>query len=252
MRHEIADANLSWLSNEADAIRKIMGFIARDLGVSAEDIDIHAPVTSYGYDSAKAVAFAGMLGEIVGRSLPATLLFDCPTVYDLAKRLVAWNAGDVFVEQHTEIEDIPGACDNTSNDKIAIIGIGCRLPGNIHSAKDFWNLLRTQADAVGSIPTSRPELLKQLAGTSQQIQQGGWLEDINNFDMKFFGVHEHEAASMDPQQFIALETAWHALEDAGIITGEEPQNIGVFVGASNSDFAHMTVQVCNFPELTFL
>ncbi|MGH6789879.1 MAG: type I polyketide synthase, partial [Pseudolabrys sp.] len=67
----------------------------------------------------------------------------------------------------------------------------------------------------------------------------GVLDDIWGFDPSVFGISPREAEQMDPQQRILLQLTWEALEDAGIrpssIAGAD---VGVFVGASQTDYAH--------------
>ncbi|MBH8563709.1 acyltransferase domain-containing protein [Nostoc sp. CENA67] len=123
---------------------------------------------------------------------------------------------------------------------IAIIGIGCRFPGAINP-EAFWHLLCNQIDAIAPIPTERENLhscFNPDASSSQsQLIQGGFLEQIDQFDPQFFGIAPQEAVSIDPQQRLLLEVTWEALEDACLV----PQKLsttatGVFVGVSGSHY----------------
>ncbi len=127
---------------------------------------------------------------------------------------------------------------------IAITGIGCRFPGGANDPKAFWKLLQNGTDAVGEVPESRwsrkafYDSRPGLRGRSVS-KWGGFLESIERFDAGFFGISAREAAFIDPQHRLLLETAWEALEDAGEMP-QEPRT-GVFVGISTTDYAHIHV-----------
>src|SRR2546428_14024909 len=42
-----------------------------------------------------------------------------------------------------------------SKEGIAIIGIGCRFPGNVNNAESFWRLLAEGREAVCEVPPDR-------------------------------------------------------------------------------------------------
>ncbi|MBS2038799.1 SDR family NAD(P)-dependent oxidoreductase [bacterium] len=125
---------------------------------------------------------------------------------------------------------------------IAITGIGCRLPGDIHNVEDLWKVLLEGVDAVTDIPAERwlkerfhhPEKGRDFR-TPQA--QGGFLKGIDGFDPAFFGISPREASTLDPQQRILLEVAWEALEDAGYpLEKVAGTRMGVFTGASSHDY----------------
>lgn len=130
----------------------------------------------------------------------------------------------------------------SSRDPVAIVGIGCRFPGEVVDPASFWKVLSEGQDAIGEIPQSRIDLAHYFdprASTPGRIMTrwGGFLNGIEDFDAGFFGMSPREAERLDPQQRLLLETAWEALEDAGIDT--EALNgsaTGVFVGQWLSDF----------------
>lgn len=130
-------------------------------------------------------------------------------------------------------------------DHIAIIGIGCRFPGSLNSAGEFWNFLLRGGDAVVEIPPDRWNIRRfydpvpGLPGKSM-ARHGGFLEGIDLFDPQFFGISPREAPYIDPQQRLLLETAWEAIEDAGVVL--DPANgtdIGVFAGISHTDYQNI-------------
>ncbi|MFC8373058.1 type I polyketide synthase, partial [Streptomyces sp. NPDC057239] len=128
---------------------------------------------------------------------------------------------------------------------IAVVSMACRLPGGIGTPEAFWDLLSRGGDAVGGLP-KRWEGLglydpdPEAVGKSY-AREGGFIEDIEGFDAEFFGISPREAQSMDPQQRIVLETAWEALERAGIRPGTlNESRTGVYLGTMGSDYDALT------------
>ncbi|MFO0939502.1 MAG: type I polyketide synthase [Pirellulales bacterium] len=131
----------------------------------------------------------------------------------------------------------------TGGEPIAIIGLGCRLPGGCDDWQTYWSMLESGRDAIMETPADRWNLQKfyvpnkTLPGKTQS-KWGGYVTNIDQFDAQLFGISPREAASMDPQQRMLLDSAFRALEDAGQpldrIAG---QPVSVFVGISSFDYA---------------
>jgi polyketide synthase 12/epothilone polyketide synthase D len=120
---------------------------------------------------------------------------------------------------------------------IAIIGIGCRLPGGASSPDAFWELLTAGRDAVVPLESRWAQL-----GVQPDEQLPRWAalltEALDEFEPAFFGIAPREARAMDPQQRLLLEVAWEALEDAGIAPLSLKQSrTGVFVGDCTDDYS---------------
>ncbi|MEU1806700.1 type I polyketide synthase [Streptomyces sp. NPDC019937] len=121
-----------------------------------------------------------------------------------------------------------------AGEPIAIVGMGCRLPGGIGSPEELWELVRADGDAITGFPTDRGWDLSALHGDGpggSPTHEGGFLAGATEFDPGFFGISPREAAAMDPQQRLLLEVSWEALERAGI----DPLTLrgsrsGVYVG----------------------
>lgn len=137
---------------------------------------------------------------------------------------------------------------STSNEPIAIIGMGCRFPGGADNPAAFWKLLLDGIDTVREVPTDRWDW-KEYYHTDRDrpgkivTKFGGFLDRIDLFDAGFFGISPREAARVDPQQRLLLEVAWEALEDAA----QNPDRLagsrtGVFVGISARDYGDMQLR----------
>jgi acyl transferase domain-containing protein/trans-aconitate methyltransferase/acyl carrier protein len=125
---------------------------------------------------------------------------------------------------------------------IAVVGIGCRFPGDVSNAAAYWRLLNEGRDTITEVPASRWDLDAYYDPDPDKpgktnSRWGGFLSDVDLFDAALFGIARREAEAMDPQHRLLLETAWEALEDAGIAPdGLIGRQIGVFVGLSTSDY----------------
>ena len=127
-------------------------------------------------------------------------------------------------------------------DRIAIIGIGCRFPGGVNDAESFWKLLIEGRDAVTDVPADRWNVERYydpepgIAGKTF-AKRGGFLDQIDQFDPQFFGISPREAPYVDPQHRLLLETAWEAIENAGLVLDfQKGSDIAVFVGISHNDY----------------
>ncbi|WP_167359196.1 type I polyketide synthase, partial [Streptomyces bungoensis] len=128
---------------------------------------------------------------------------------------------------------------------IAVVGLACRLPG-APNPDALWRLLRAGGNAVQPTPDDRLRLTGAAgdatsgedAASGDVPRWGGYIDDVTGFDAGFFGISPREADTMDPQQRLALELAWEALEDARIVPGRPgSSSTGVFIGAAHDDYA---------------
>ncbi|HKP59039.1 MAG TPA: type I polyketide synthase, partial [Polyangiales bacterium] len=124
---------------------------------------------------------------------------------------------------------------------IAIVSMACRLPGGIVDPESYWELLEEGQDAVEEFPPRWQSLDvydpdPDAIGKSY-TREGGFMRDVELFDAGFFGTGAREARAMDPQHRLLLETAWEALERAGIQPSSLNESLtGVYVGAMGSDY----------------
>ncbi len=128
---------------------------------------------------------------------------------------------------------------------IAIVGIGCRYPGQVNDPESYWKLLINKVDAISEIPPERWNLDKfysdnpKVEGKSY-TKWGGFIEDIDRFDPECFSISPREAEFMDPQQRLILEVTMDAFLDGGQkIEDLSGSKTGVFVGLSTNDYAQV-------------
>lgn len=131
---------------------------------------------------------------------------------------------------------------------IAIVGMGCRFPGGAVDGESFWQLLREGRDTISIVPEQRwdadayydpnPDTPGKMV-----TRFGGFLDQVDKFDAKFFEIAPREAASMDPQQRLSLEVAWEALEDSGCAPAElRGTPTGVFLGIASNDYGQLHLE----------
>jgi len=141
------------------------------------------------------------------------------------------------------------AVERSRSEPIAVIGLGCRLPGGVRDAAGYWRLLREGVDATSEVPPDRwdadalydanPETIGKIC-----TKRGGFLDEVDRFDATHFGISPREAAAMDPQQRMLLEVAHEALDSAGRLGDRLDDNAtGVFVGITNNDYGQLLKQV---------
>ena len=203
-------------------------------GHAPTTVGAEQPFRQLGFDSLYAVRLRGQLCEVTGLDLPATLVFDYPTPDTLAEHLLR----ELGVTEETTVTTTAAV---RLDEPIAIVGMGCRFPGDVASPEDLWRLVADGTDAISAFPTDRGWDLAALFGGDGpgtiSAQAGGFLYDAAEFDAEFFGISPREALAMDPQQRLLLETAWEALERAGIDPGSlRGSDTGVFAGLPVQDY----------------
>ncbi|AXK35445.1 KR domain-containing protein [Streptomyces armeniacus] len=132
----------------------------------------------------------------------------------------------------------------TARESIAIVGVGCRFPDDADGPDAYWRLLRSGGDAVTEFPADRADdigIVRPDPGALGDFPlRGGFLRRVDRFEPAVFGIPAHEAPGMDPQQRLALEVAWEALEHAGYAPDSlDGTATGVYLGVSSSDYARL-------------
>ncbi|MHC5564837.1 amino acid adenylation domain-containing protein [Bacillus spizizenii] len=181
-----------------------------------------------------------------GCELTVADLFTYPSIADLAAFLV---------ESHSKIKQADTAKPSRSSSKdIAIIGMSLNVPG-ASGKSDFWHLLENGEHGIREYPAPRVkdamDYLRSIQSefNEKQFVKGGYLDEIDRFDYSFFGLAPKTAKFMDPNQRLFLQSAWHAIEDAGYagdtISGS---HVGVYVGYSKVGYDYERLLSANYPE----
>ncbi|RWA14363.1 hypothetical protein EKO27_g754 [Xylaria grammica] len=123
-------------------------------------------------------------------------------------------------------------------DEIAVIGMSCRYP-SADSPSEFWDLLCGGKTGIGKISPARFNVVDCRDRVNNLEYWGNFLGDnvVGTFGHKFFGLSSREAKSMDPQQRIALQVAYEALESSGYYRNESrPDDVGCYLGVLSVDY----------------
>ncbi|WP_264349520.1 type I polyketide synthase [Streptomyces milbemycinicus] len=195
-----------------------------------------------GFDSLTAVGLRNRLAEATGLRLPAGLVFDYPTPRGLADHLLQRLTATTSTSSPLAVT--PARAGAVDDEPIAVVAMACRFPGGVTTPEELWDLVAAGREVVGPFPTNRGWDLANLfhpdsdhPGTTY-ASEGAFIYDVDGFDAAFFGINPREALAMDPQQRLVLETAWEALERAGIDPHTLQESLtGVYTGVIYHDYA---------------
>lgn len=204
---------------------QILDVIYKALGKDKHQVRVSQRFETMDLDSVQILEATKKLENTFG-TLPKTLFFEYQTIGELAGYFR--NRGDLFEEQTV----VPA---KSKEEAIAIVGLSGHYPGS-NDLQEFWENLKNGKDCIQELPENRPgfghywrkreKAKKNLIGI-----WGGFLNEIDQFDPLFFQISPKEAAGMDPQERLFLETAWECIEDAGY--GKQAlwgKQVGVFAG----------------------
>jgi thioester reductase-like protein len=247
------------LARSAEAY--LTGVLADEARLPADRIRPRAPLQEYGIDSVLVARLNRRLEEAFG-PLPKTLFFEHLTLRDLAGYLAREHAAAVAALTGTAREEPappppagmvaaaeprPGRQRAAGGD-IAVIGMAGRYP-MAGSNDEFWERLVAGRDCIVEIPADRWDHRRHLSDDPDEpgttyARWGGFIDGVDRFDARFFGIPPKEAEGMDPQQRLFLESAWSALEDAGYTPDRirasaarrAKKDAGVFAGVTYGEY----------------
>ena len=222
----------------------LRNWVANSTGQPPGSIDENVPMVELGLSSRDAVAMASDIEDLTGVTLTATIAFRHPTIEALAT---------VIIEGEPEL-DTSDADDDWTRTRdidegianIAIVGLATRFPGDMNTPDEMWQALLEGRDAITDLPEGRWSEFMEEPRLAERIRKartrGGYLTDIKGFDAEFFALSKMEADNIDPQQRMALELTWEALEFARIPASSlRGRNVGVYVGSSTNDYSYLAM-----------
>ncbi|MCD2146920.1 polyketide synthase Pks13 [Gordonia paraffinivorans] len=212
-------------------------WVSQATGVPAEQIPDDRPMEELGLSSRDAVALAADVEDKTGVVLTATAAYNHPTIAMLAKRIIE---GDPD-EQADDASDQFWVRERSADDDIAIVGLSTRFPKSGTTPESTWEALINGVDGISDLPEDRwtefrsdPRFREILESSNIK---GGYLDDVKSFDADFFQMSPREVEMVDPQQRLALELTWEALEHAHIPPSDlKGAPVGVFIGTSTNDY----------------
>ncbi|MFC9836529.1 polyketide synthase Pks13 [Rhodococcus sp. NPDC127530] len=221
----------------------LRNWIADATGQPVGQITDDRPMEEFGLSSRDAVALSGEIEELVGVTLTATVAYQHPTIASLATRIIEGEP-----EQLDDSADAAYYASVPTSDAhdIAIVGLASRFPGAGKTPAEMWQMLAEGRDGISDLPegrweefTSDPQI---KAAVEKANTQAGYLDDVKTFDAEFFAMSPLEVANVDPQQRLAMELTWEALEHARIPASElKGEQVGVFIGSSANDYQLLAV-----------
>ncbi|WP_344637981.1 SDR family NAD(P)-dependent oxidoreductase [Kitasatospora cystarginea] len=241
----------------ARVLPRLKELVAETLRLDAARLDAAAPLDSFGIDSLAVTRLNHRFTQWFG-ALPKTLLYQYPTLHELAGHLAEQHphgchrwlgdtpAGSVAPDRpaaQATARPRPGG----AAEPIAIIGLSGRYP-DAPTVGAFWDNLRAGRDSVREIPAERwsldgffePDAQRAVQQGASYSKWGAFLDDFARFDAAFFGIAPRDAADMDPQERLFIESAWSALEDAGYtrqrLADRHASRVGVFAGITKTGF----------------
>jgi acyl transferase domain-containing protein len=129
---------------------------------------------------------------------------------------------------------------------LAIIGLSFRFPQEAVTSKAFWKMITDKRCASTDTPPDRWRVDSHYhpdnnRNESLSIRGGHYMTgDLTAFDAPFFSLGASEAEAMDPAQRLTLETAYRAIENAGIpIESIAGTKTCVYSGSFSRDYATM-------------
>ncbi|MBM7368205.1 polyketide synthase Pks13 [Gordonia hydrophobica] len=215
----------------------LRNWVSKATGVAADQISDDRPMEEFGLSSRDAVALAADVEDYTGVILTATAAYNHPTIASLAKRIIEGDPDeglDVDADRFWERE-------RSADDDIAIVGLATRFPKGGHTPESTWEGLISGVDGISDLPDGRWLEFKADPRLAEAIEngnvKGGYLDDVSGFDADFFQMSPREVENVDPQQRLALELTWEALEHAHIPPSDlRGGQVGVFMGTSTNDY----------------
>lgn len=224
---------------KVNIVSEVTAVIAQKLMIAAEKIQPKQMFRDYGLDSITSVDVVNELNRRFGISLRATDIFKYANVETFSEHISSlYKEPEADSESGSAEQNAADAsvCDD-ADDKIAVVGISARYAG-VNDLSDYWEVIKNAKDNVKEITRWESDSFFDPNPDNKSRSYSKWcgmMDNIFDFDNKFFGIINREAELMDPEHRIFLEEAYHAFEDAGytreMLSGK---NCGVYIGCGGS------------------
>lgn len=209
-------------------------------------VETDVKLLELGFDSISLTEMVNKINELYQLDLLPSVLFECPTLQDIAAYLVEEHAqeisrcSDVQNEILDHVDPIPDTetvdqpiSEPSGHEPVAIIGIAGRF-ANADNLDEFWKKLLDGQELITKTSEERDALYKDVF--TKNIK-AGFLNDVAAFDAARFGISPREAVLMDPQQRLFMETVSEAVQDAGYgLNCWCGDDVGIFAGVSTNDY----------------
>ena len=218
------------------------------LKIPASELEDDENLVDYGFDSLSLASFAERLSVLYQLDITPAVFFSHSSLGLLRKHLISSYGAQLQVHYGVMIEDAAQTNQATETsvtqergplegESLVITGMSGRF-GKAGDVASLWQLLAKGESSVTELAQRR-----QILDDGGAKPSSGWrcsvIDAERAFDNGFFDISPREAQWMDPRQRVLLETAWHCLEDAGLVA-DERHKIGMFIGVEQGDYQLLT------------
>ncbi|WP_297958238.1 SDR family NAD(P)-dependent oxidoreductase [uncultured Ruminococcus sp.] len=253
----VSQADASVLASDVGGlVAWLKELFAKSFKISPDSINEKLPLEKYGLDSIMIMDLSRGLEKYFDK-ISKTMFYECLTLKDIAAYLIEHypaavnnilpESGNSSVGEQVSDIKLPKAKKAyarsksfvNENEDIAIIGISGRYP-LADDLAEFWTNLSEGRDCITEGGRERWDSYGYNNITSYM---GGFINDYDMFDPLFFNISPNEAATIDPQERLFLETVWHTIESSGYRKSDlEGSNTGVFVGVMYGQYQLLGVE----------
>ncbi|WP_240311953.1 SDR family NAD(P)-dependent oxidoreductase [Teredinibacter turnerae] len=235
------DDDVSYVIPQMEKVRKIWASL---LSMHENDIALSDSFFNLAGDSIQLVRLAEAIQQQFNVAIDVASLFEFDTLVAMSKEVSKLARKTVDL---TSVDREPtniSASENGRLDNIAIVGLAGSYPKSAN-LKEFWDHLCSGSDLVSTVPENRWSTLENyIKNKNQAINEGksyskwgGFLDGAFEFDALFFNISPREAEELNPKERVALQTAWHAIEDAAYTPDSLQEfTVGCFFGVTKSGY----------------
>jgi polyketide synthase PksL len=204
---------------------KFISLLAGILKIDERQIDLHAPLSRYSFDSINIIQLTSLINETYQLDLSPAVLYEYANLAEFYTHLLEKKGVEQEGDKVRLVQDL-------SSD-IAIIGMSGLFP-EAPDIDTFWDNLVQGKDCITEVPKERWDW------RNLTVRWGGFIDNVDQFDASFFNISPREAELIDPQQRLFLQTVWKTIEDAGYTPSTLSElKTGLFVGVFNHDYAEL-------------